>query len=285
MGDAAHVESPRHEVFSSPFKVEPKIETWPRPGNYLGFPGGDELPEKMPVWRVQDTGKATGGVVARSWGFTDSPDAEVQVLGYNLGKEYGAVGVGRQGNFLQWGYWAPPSKMTEAGRKLFLNCVCYVHKFDGKRPLVRVAGADRIDPIRLGMLIGRLKDVKPLERYYPADVFARYRADPQGLIQYYKENYELIYRDGNVYRIDADLQSLGIDSNRKVGTLDRLIALLRAGTDEQKETAQRELKRYTTEDFQTPDQWQAWLDESRGRIYFSDVGGYKFRVVPKGYLE
>ncbi len=40
----------------------------------------------------------------------------------------------RHGNFLQWGHAAAPSRMTPAGRNLFVNCIAYIHKFDGERP-------------------------------------------------------------------------------------------------------------------------------------------------------
>ena len=124
MGDAAQGEPIKHEVFSSPFEVEPRYESWETPGNYRGFPGGDKLPQEMKVWRIQNTGKRSGGVVSRLYGFTDSPDAEILTPGFNVGKESGAIGVGRHGNFLQWGFSAPPSKMTDAGRKFFLNYIC-----------------------------------------------------------------------------------------------------------------------------------------------------------------
>ena len=35
--------------------------------------------------------------------------------------------------------------MTEPGKRFFLNCICYIHKFDGKRPLVPVQSSDRLD--------------------------------------------------------------------------------------------------------------------------------------------
>ena len=127
MGDAAHGESLEHEVFQKPFKVEPEFEYQDTPPNYhRRHLGEDKLPDKMKVWRVQNIGKRSGSVVARAYGFTDSPDTEVLIKGFNFGKEYGAVGVGRHGNFLQWGYSAPPSKMTDAGKKFFLNCLCYI---------------------------------------------------------------------------------------------------------------------------------------------------------------
>jgi len=33
----------------------------------------------------------------------------------------------------------------------------------------------------------------------------------------------------------------------------------------------------------TAEQWQAWLAAIRPHLYFTDVSGYKFLVVPEGY--
>jgi len=77
------------------------------------------------------------GAVARPLEPKDAPDAEVLAAGYNVGKMNGAVAVGRDGNFLQWGFSAPPSQMTEAGRTFFLNCICYIVRFEGKPPRPR----------------------------------------------------------------------------------------------------------------------------------------------------
>ena len=123
MGDAAQGEPIQHEVFQKPFKVEPQFEQVATPDNYRRFPGGKNLPSTLTVWRVQNTGKRSGGVVSRLYGYEDSPDAEILTAGLNTGKESGAVGVGRHGNFLQWGFSAPPSKMTESGQRFFLNCI------------------------------------------------------------------------------------------------------------------------------------------------------------------
>ena len=76
--------------------------------------------------------------------------------------------------------------------------------------------------------------------------------------------------------MDEELKALGLDSNRKVETLERLFELLKDEIHAQ--TARRVLERYTdsrtTFDFKN----------GRDRIYFTDVGGYKFMVVPEVYL-
>ncbi|MHC4356572.1 MAG: hypothetical protein ACYS0H_28065 [Planctomycetota bacterium] len=280
MGDAAHAESLDHEVYSKPFKVEPEFESIRTPSNYRRFPDGDKLPDKMKVWRVQNSGKSHGGVVARSYGFTDSPDAEIIALGVNRGKEYGAVGVGRHGNILQWGYSSSPSQMTDAARNLFLNCVHYIRRFDGKGPLIRRCSGHRMNWIRLAELITRIKDESFISRTFGPDLKKKYEGNPEGLVQYYRDNFELIHPD-RTFRIDNELKSLGIKSNREIATLERLISLLK--DDAHSETARRLLTRYTRQKFETPQKWQSWFEDNKERIYFTDVGGYKFLVAPLGY--
>jgi hypothetical protein len=283
MGDAAHAELLDHVVFQKPFKVKPEFEYWDTPGNYLDrHLGEDKLPAKMKVWRVQMTGKSYGGVVARSYGFTDSPDAEALALGFNCGKEYGAVGVGRHGNFLQWGYAAPPSKMTEAGKNFFLNCICYIHQFDGKLPLIRRTSSHRWNAIRLAALINRIKDENFFSGTFSPDLRKKYEGDPNGLVKYYRDDFEFIYRD-KVFLIDNKLKSLGINSNRETETLERLISLLE--DEKHADTARLLLARYTSKSFQSAEKWQSWFENNKDRIFFSDVGGYKFFVIPKGYIE
>jgi len=59
-----------------------------------------------------------------------------------------------------------------------------------------------------------------------------------------------------------------------VRLLDKCVALLSKGEDAARAT--RLLHRYTNEQFTTPSEWKAWLDENRSNLFFSDVGGFKF---------
>ena len=280
MGDAAQGEPRRHEVFSTPFKVQPAFETWSTPRNYRGYPGGKDLPEQTKVWRVQKTGKDFGSVAAHSYGFEDSPDAEILTPGFNVGKESGAVGVGRHANFLQWGFSAPPSQMTDPGKRFFLNCVCYIHRFEGNVPLIRVQSSDRLTAVHLAMLLNQIKDPKFRTNTFSPELLAKSKGEAGALAKCYQDDLELIYRD-KVFRVDEDLRLLGLKSNRKLETLQRLIELL--GDPRQGPAARKSLGRYTRESFETPGEWQTWFTKNRGRIFFTDVGGYKFLVRPEGY--
>ncbi len=284
MGDAAHAGSLEHEVFNRPFKVQPEYESWDTPDNYRRFPGGKELPEKIKVWRIQKIENRIRplSTVSRSWGYNDSPDAEALVAGFNDGKEYGAVGVGRHGNILQWGYAGLPSQMTPAGRNFFLNCICYISKFDGKSPLIRRTSSDRFNPVRLAMAMSFIEDKKFFSRTFSPALMKEYEDNWQGLMKYYQDDYEFIYYD-KFYLIDMELKSLGIQSNRKLSTLEQLISMLE--DPQRKDTARLLLGRYTQQSFGSPEQWQNWYQTNKDRMYFSDVGGYKFFVVPKGYLS
>lgn len=276
---AAHGESLDHEVYRTPFKVEPEFETVDTPDNYVDrHLGTDKLPDKMQVWRVQSS--RTGNVVCRAYGFEDSPDAEVIAQGFNTGKEYGAVGIGRHGNVLQWGYGDPPSQMTEAGRKLFLNCICYIHKFNGRRPLVHRTSSHRLNAVRLALLIDRIEDKSFFSSTFTPQQLDQYKGNAKGLADFYRQNLELVRRD-KTFVVDVELQGLGLSSNRNVDTLDRLIELL--GEPAHADAAALLLSRYTSESFRSPSQWRQWFNSNKGRFYFSDVGGYKFLVVPAGY--
>ncbi|MEW6745861.1 MAG: hypothetical protein AB1486_24230 [Planctomycetota bacterium] len=282
MAEAAQGEPIDHVVFREPFKVAPSFEEWDTPQSYQDNAGGATLPAKVRVWRVQATGSAYGGVISRSFGFLDSPDAEILAPGYNTEKENGAVGVGRHGNVLQWGFSAPPSKMTGPGQRFFLNCICYIDRFDGKGPLVLKEVPDRTEALRVARLVGQIDNPEFATRSFDRDLYKAYKDDREGLVRFLSENLELVYWD-KAFFVDEDLRSLGLSSNREVATLEKLIGLLAEG----KEVAavRRALKRYTTENLRAAEQWQQWLEASKGSLFFSDAGGYKFRVVPPGYLE
>jgi hypothetical protein len=79
--------------------------------------------------------------------------------------------------------------------------------------------------------------------------------------------------------VDEDVKSLGL-SNREIRLLDRCIAMLKE--KDRPELALRVLKRYTTEGFSDAADWQGWLEANRSRLFFTDVGGYKFLVAPVG---
>lgn len=279
MSNAAHGESLDHEVYRTPLAVNPVFESVETPGNYVRrHLGPDELPKTMKVWRLQESER--NNVVCRAYGFEDSPDAEVIAQGLNFGKEYGAVGIGRHGNVLQWGYSDPPSQMTEAGRALFINCIHYITRFDGKAPLVHRESSPRLNAVRLALVLDDIDDKSFFRSTFTPEQIEQYQGKGKDLADFYRKNIELVRRD-ETFVLDTELQSLGLNSNRTLETLDKLIELL--DDPASADTAARLLGRYTNQSFSSSQQWRQWFDGNKDRIYFTDFGGYKFLVRPEDY--
>jgi hypothetical protein len=274
---------PSHEVFQKPLKVDLQFEDHAVPPSYLHYPGGDKLGQTIKVWKVQTKKfpEIDPGMVSDPYGFGDSPDAEVISAGLNS-KGPDSVALGRHGNFFLWGFSASPTDMTPEARKCFVNAVCYIRKFDGQKPFVRKTGSGREWALVYSGYMKQYADQDFVKTLFPEDVRRRLGKDPEKYVKYYKENLEYLIPSQNGFQVDEDVKGLGI-SNRKVELLDECVALLERG--KQADTALRILKRYTSENLAGATQWRSWLKENRNRLFFSDVGGFKFQVAPESLID
>lgn len=132
-----------HPIFKGPFKVKMSTEMLPTPEDayHYNYFYDEPLPESMKMWRVQTKGYKSDqgfsiGMVARPWGYTDSPETEYISSGV-CAKTIDAVAIGRHGNFLHWGFAASPRYMTDEAKTVFANAVAYISKFNGKKILAR----------------------------------------------------------------------------------------------------------------------------------------------------
>lgn len=139
-GEALNIKT-EHEIFNSPFKVKLTMVNKPTPEMFFndGYHGVN-LPKDMLRWKVTEgystSSKGLIGMVSHGEGFDDSPDAEV-ISGGVCAKNDLAVALGRQGNYFMWGFAGSPDDMTEEAKKVFLNAICYIKKFDHQLPLVK----------------------------------------------------------------------------------------------------------------------------------------------------
>lgn len=238
----------------------------------------------MKVCLIQDTNNEVGKAGAVAPGVTAeyAGEAETITLGYAPGKSYDSVGIGRHGNFMLWGWSAAPSKMTPAGQKLFLNCICYIHQHDNK-PFTRIPRRSMVRAWSVslfGSMQRRPANIERyLTRYFPSDLVKKYEDDLIGMRQHYEANIELVYVLGSRFRIDEDLKSLGIDSNRSVATIKTLIDLLDEAA--KAELARKCLTRYTKQSFGSVQDWRQWFKENEKCLVFSDRGGYCFYEIPE----
>ncbi len=90
---------------------------------------------------MQDSGKETYGAVSEPFAKNAPADCEVLTAGMSTHKGPAHISVGRQGNFLFWGFNSPPAQMTDAGKAFYLNCLVYIAKFN--KPPIDRAGKSR----------------------------------------------------------------------------------------------------------------------------------------------
>lgn len=236
----------------------------------------------MKVLRIQDTNNQVGKAGAVAPGVTaEYPgEAETVTLGFAPGKAYDSVGIGRHGNFMLWGWSASPANMTEAGRKLFLNAICYIHRYD-RKPFVRIPQR-AMARTKIDTFFGRMamrSDIAEsyLKYYFPPELAQKYKQDPDGTRKYYEENIELVYAAERKFHVDEELKSLGIKSNRDITMLKTLIDLLKDASKAR--LAQTCLTRYTDQSFRSQQAWQDWYEKSAEHLIFSDIGDYRFYSI------
>lgn len=125
--------------------------------------------------------------------------------------------------------------------------------------------------VRAPMQVDRSRNLSGI----PEELQQQLGDDWNAYLAYYEANMGYIYpkSDGFGFEFDKDAQQLGI-ANNDVAILDRAITLLERG--ENAELAQRILTRYTVQDFTSATQWRNWYRNTSDRLFFTEVGGYKF---------
>ena len=253
------------------------------------------------MWRVQTEGYKDGtgypaGTVTWSY-LATTPDCEFIASGENQ-KQPGAVAIGRQGNFMHWGFSASPAHMTDEAQRTFINAIHYIARFDGQRPV-----AKKIEKLVTRPLMDELMWVisddgfsafqsafkghsesktgrdQLLARFVPDTVRERFGDDWPAYISYYRANRSFLFPSGSggdgwqKLVVDQDAKSLGI-SNANVAILEKCISLWESGQNTA--LAKRVLRRYTNESFETVGEWKAWIKSHRDVLFFSEDSGFKF---------
>lgn len=118
-----------------------------------------------------------------------------------------------------------------------------------------------------------------LRRMHPPELVDRIGRDGAAYEAHYRDHLEYLTYDQTArhYVVDEDCQSLGV-SNRDPATLAKCAALL--ADPDRRDRALAVLHRYTDQEFTSRSEWEAWLERVADRLFFSDVGGYRFYVMP-----
>lgn len=116
--------------------------------------------------------------------------------------------------------------------------------------------------------------LESLYKVVPPTILQQTGKDSQAIARYLHDNKGYIVPGGGpLMSLDPDAKALGIPNN-DVRILEKCISLLESG--QQQDLALRVLKRYTEVEFATPAEWKKWLTTNRSKLFFSDMGGFKF---------
>lgn len=139
----AHSLRTEHPIFHGPFPVTLTLQMKPTPSDafHYAYFIDHPLPDSLAMWQVQTKGYMTdrnyrAGMVARPWGFEDSPDAEYISSGV-CAKTLDAVALGRHANFFHWGFVSSPADLTTEAQTVLANAIVYISQFAGQKPIAR----------------------------------------------------------------------------------------------------------------------------------------------------
>ena len=132
----AHNIETNHPIFNYPNKIDLTIKPRPTPREYRYYYNGRDLGDTLPMWQVQTLGYIDEqafqpGMVSSAEGFADAPDGEIIAAGVNT-KSRSAVSLARHGNYFHWGFSASPDAMTDEAKRVFINAIHYIAKYDGQ---------------------------------------------------------------------------------------------------------------------------------------------------------
>ena len=217
----------------------------------------------------------------------DAPELEVLCGGVNH-KSPRAGAIWRQGNLLHFGFEPSPDQMSEAGKALLVNAVCYISRFTEDRPIVRTPCVfvqnkrifDRGAIDRL--LTDPERDLKDLKYYLADETYAKVAGKSRETIgAWYRSVRDYLHADTQgKLAVDAEAQAFGVSPSSReffpkaIGTLNEA---------DRHSRARQLLGRYVPEGpgADAPvEKWRLWLAENGPHLFFSDTGGYRWYIDP-----
>jgi hypothetical protein len=256
--NVAHGVQPDHEILKFPFEI---------PHNK----------GEIKVLKKKEQTQAMMGEALTLDGIVNSIDAELIAKGTSgKGPERGAIV--RHGPYTLWAFEGPVTNMTDEGKALFVNTVCYSAKQKDASVLEKKQNKTRDG---LFIYLANKGLLGTLQMYLPEEAKGK---SAEQTYNWLLKNRAYLRINGRPFEIDELARKMNIP-NYKKEYLQRLIVRLGDNPDDME--SQKALVRYTgMEKFGSSDQkWQKWFDENKDYLFFSDTQGSMFLIDTEAKIK
>ncbi len=262
----------QHDVFQKPYRIDTQATIqYDTPSAFKKSVDGDKV-AVLPLVVDHDE-RGFPGWCSYASQLSESPDIEVMCGGINS-KAADAAGLWRQGHLLHFGFDLEPSAMNDIARSLLVNSVHYIARFRNDRAILRSPS-----PFAGGRASSRKsvrgyldRSDRKLEWFTSkfVDGVVPETEDRAALKVWFAKVEGAIYSEGVSLAVDENVLKSGLRNDDPKF----LRATLAAGDDK---TFLRYLPEFSAFERAT---WSDKLTELKGKMFFSDWGGYRWYLDP-----
>jgi hypothetical protein len=242
--------------------------------------------EVLPLARSA-SGSHTPGWCTYTYEHDQAPELEVLCGGVN-GKTPRAGAIWRQGHLLHFGFEPSPERLTDPGKALLVNAICYIARFTEDRPVVRTpcVFTDGIRVFGRGTfdrwLASKTHDPQYLEFVLSPPLLRQLKGKGrEELGAWYPKARGYLHADAEgKLAVDAEAEAFATPPEA-LAFFDRALAAL--GEPARALLARRLLNRYAPGQLEaeaSAEMWREWLRKNRPYLFFSDTGGYRWHIDP-----
>jgi hypothetical protein len=260
-----------HAIFQGPLPVTPTIVQEKNP--YTG--------EVTGMWNVHEK-VADPGLVTAIEQFLDADDSEIISGGINLKGDHG-VALVREANLFLWGPIGRPQLMNEEARRVLVNTIMYMKRFDGAKQTVwrGLSGRQELQMVLATKDMHKMLSPERVYQSFLPELVTKYGPEIEKYRSFYTPNLPYVRQSHGAvwFDVDQDAKSLGI-ANNDPRLLEKCVHMLQQPA--QAAEALKLLQRYTGLSLSSASEWQSWLGENKDKLYFSDSYDYRFFAGPAG---
>jgi hypothetical protein len=276
-----------HLLFRTPLAIDvKKTEAMSTPAAFRPALRQDKI-DVVPL--VADSKAAhDSGWCTYTYEHDDAPELEVLCGGINS-KTPKAGAIWRQGNLLHFGFEPSPDRMSDAGKALLINAICYISRFTEDRPIVHtpcvfIQGKRIYDRGVIGRVLANADNnlAEELKYFLDKELFTQLGGKSRKEVgEWYEHVRGYLHAGANHgLSVDGDARSLGTPPASSEFLEKTLLSL---ADPKRAALARNLLGRYVPEgpgSDAPAEKWRSWARDHKPYLFFSDAGGYRWYLDP-----